>query len=134
MLKNLPNLEEFNLSQYFTGWSNNSTGLNTVPNVLKNLTIGKNRPRLRHRSLYYLNTTVEDFKAFMGPHRAGSALKEFVLIGNLVCAEATEEEKEQRVDLRRCIRSKLCPVGSEKLRETRIILRGGIFISLIKAE
>lgn len=108
LLKNLPNLEEFHLDQYFTRRSDNSPGLDTMTNVLKHLANGKNWPRLRHLDLQYLITTVEDFKAFMAPHAAGSALKTFEMHGNLICAQATDEEKEQRVDLPRWIRTRIC--------------------------
>lgn len=108
VLKNLPILEEFHLDQYFPGRSDNSSGLNTMTNVLKHLANGKNWPRLRHLDFQYLITTVEDFEAFMAPHAAGSALKTFEMHGDIICAQATEEEEAQRVNLPSWIRTRIC--------------------------
>lgn len=110
-LKHLPSLEEFHLDQYFHGRSDDCQTLRAMINVLKELSQGKNWPRLRHLNLQFPATTVEDLKAFVAPHAAGGTLQTFKMYGGLVCAQVTAEEKLQRYDLPNWIRTVICPQG-----------------------
>lgn len=110
-LRELPNLEEFHLDQFFPGRSDDSENLDEMTNVLKLLSNVRNWPRLRHLDLRYLITTVEDLKAFVAPHVSAGTLKTVELHGNLICAQLTEDEKQKRIDLPHWIKTLICPDG-----------------------
>lgn len=95
----LPNLEEFHIDQLFYGRSDDNQNLDkmtSVPELLDNV---RNWHRLRRLDLRCLVTTVEDSKAFMGPHAAAGTLETFEIRAGLISAKLKADEKQKRVDL-----------------------------------
>ena len=106
--RNLPNLEEFHLNQFFVGREEEDSTVNFTANVLQILQ-KKNWPRLRHLDLRFLTTTVADLWTFVAPHEG--KLAHFQMHSGLVCTNVTEEEREQRYILPHWIRTIICPRG-----------------------
>lgn len=104
-LLDLPHLVSFKLHQFSYTYDN--SGIPHVTNLIR-LLRGKRWPRLRTLAFSELVTTVADLKYFLLPH-AGS-LEKFFLHAQLVCAEETEAEREERKDLPNWISIHIAPL------------------------
>lgn len=107
-LKNLPNLEEFHMNQYFPHRCDDNPNLHSMANVLEVLASGGNWPRLRHLDLRYLFAEVDHLKTFVALLAAAGALKTLEIHGDLICAHVTPEEKQKRVELPHWIKTVIC--------------------------
>lgn len=107
-LKDLPNLEEFHMNQFFPRRCDDNPNLHSMTNVLEVIASGSNWPRLRHLDLRYLFAEVDQLKSFVALHAAAGTLKRLEIHGDLICAHVTPEEEQKRVDLPHWINTVIC--------------------------
>lgn len=107
-LKDLPNLEEFHMNQFFPRRCDDNPSLHSMTNVLEVLASGSDWPRIRHLDLRYLFAEVDHLKSFVTLHAAAGTLKTLEIHGDLICAHVTPEEEQKRADLPHWIKTVIC--------------------------
>lgn len=110
-LRDLPNLEIFQINQYFPHRCDDSKSLHLMTDVLELLASESDWPRLRHLDLQYLFAEVDHLKTFVAMHAAAGALKTLEIHGDLICGRVTPEEVQKRVGLPHWIKTVLCAPG-----------------------